>query len=340
MTRPRDVTVVIPAHGYPGPLRALLAALSDQGDPARPLPVVVVDDASVPPVVLDGCDHRGLALEVVRRTTNGGPGAARNTGLEHVATRWVAFIDADELPGPGWVARLDAIVQRIDGPDGVEGPVELPDTGPATPFTHLTEFASGGERHLGGNVVYRAERLRAIGGYDERYYDPRRKLHFREDTDLHFRLDAAALTIEFDPELVISHPAHPASFSTPMRLARRYYFDPLLSREHPDAFRAFNAGHRIGPLTLRQARHDAALLFAGGLTVTVAGLVTRRPAVTGTGAAVTLAGWAANVVALAWRREVRPRDAAPLAVAAAATPLVYLWHHTRGVIAFGHRPRY
>ena len=153
------------------------------------------------------------------------------------------------------------------GRAAVEGPVELPDTGPATPFTHLTEFASGGERHLGGNVVYRAERLRAIGGYDERYYDPRRKLHFREDTDLHFRLDAAALTIEFDPELVISHPAHPASFSTPMRLARRYYFDPLLSREHPDAFRAFNAGHRI---TLEGLRGSEFYVIARGRARVVA----------------------------------------------------------------------
>jgi glycosyltransferase involved in cell wall biosynthesis len=342
MSRPWDVTVVIPARGYPGPLQELLAALSHQGEPERPLPVIVVDDASTPPIeaVLADATYPGIALHLVRRAKNGGPGAARNTGLDQVTTAWVAFIDADELPGPGWVPRLDVISRRADGPDGVEGPVELPATGPPTPFTHHTEFSGQGDRHLGGNVVYRTDKLRAIGGYDERYYDASRRLHFREDTDLHFRLEAAALDIEFDPSLVIAHPAHPPSFTTPMRLARRYYFDPLLSREHPDAFHAFNAEHRVGPITLRRARHDAALMFAAGLALAGIGMVSRRPAVVRVGAAVSVVGWGANAAALAWRRRVRPQDIAPLAAASAATPLVYLWHHTRGIIKFGHKPRY
>jgi glycosyltransferase involved in cell wall biosynthesis len=341
MSRPWDVTVVIPAHGYPGPLRDLLAALSAQGTAERPVPVVVVDDASSPPIdAVLGADAPGVDLRVIRRRDNGGPGAARNTGLAEVRTPWVAFIDSDELPGDGWLNRLDAITQRPDAPDGVEGPVQVPAAGPATPFTHVTEFSGRGDRHLGGNVVYRADTLRAVGAYDERYYDPRRKLHFREDTDLHFRLEGAALDVEFDPELVIFHPAHPASFTSPIRLARRYYFDPLLSREHPDAFRAFNAGARLGPVTLRRARHDAALLYAAGLATAAAGIACRRPRLARLGAAASLAGWAANAGALAWRRKVRSRDVLPLAAVSALTPLVYLWHHTRGVVAFGHRPRY
>src|SRR5207248_6540644 len=37
---------------------------------------------------------------------NGGPAAARNTGLAAVLTGFVAFLDSDCVPEPGWLQRL------------------------------------------------------------------------------------------------------------------------------------------------------------------------------------------------------------------------------------------
>lgn len=82
---PAQVTVVVPVHARDtravDRVHALVGSLA-------PLRVVVVDDASPEPVLVQGA-------ETVRRDANGGPAAARNTGLGHVTTPFVAFVDDD-----------------------------------------------------------------------------------------------------------------------------------------------------------------------------------------------------------------------------------------------------
>src|SRR5215475_9954884 len=96
-----DVTVLIPVRDRPVLLDRCLSALG------RDYPVLVVDDGSADPrAVADAAAAHGAAL--VRRPVNGGPGAARNTGLLGVTTELVAFLDSDCLPGPGWIERLAA----------------------------------------------------------------------------------------------------------------------------------------------------------------------------------------------------------------------------------------
>ena len=90
-----DVTVVIPAFDVGREeLGRLVASLVPVGR------VVVIDDGSTPPVgPVDGA-------EVVRRAVNGGPGAARMTGLASVTTEFVAFVDTDVTVSPGWLGPL------------------------------------------------------------------------------------------------------------------------------------------------------------------------------------------------------------------------------------------
>ena len=334
-------TVAVPAHGPAAQVLPLLRALSAQADPAAPLPVIVSDDASPVPLAddLEGADLPGLRLTVVRSDRNGGPGAARNRALAHVTTPWVSYLDADEIPSGDWLARLLVHLESPDPADVVTGIVRMPVD--PSPFEHATEVAVDAEQFGAGNVTFCTERLRAAGGFDERFYDVARRLHFREDADLRFRLEAkAGLRLVYDPELVVQHPPLPASFWTPVRLARRYYFDPLLAREHPERFRRFVRSRRVGPFGLRRARHDAALLYAGGLVATAAGAAAGSRRVARAGAGALVAGWAANVAALAWRRRLRPAHLPGLAVLGGVVPLVYLWHFLRGVVAFRHLPRF
>ncbi len=96
-----DVTVVIPVYGAPAGLATLLAALPPG------LPVVVVDDGS------NHADARTIAAvaadrgaRVLRLAANRGPAAARNAGLANAGTEFVAFLDCDVRPDPGWLAVL------------------------------------------------------------------------------------------------------------------------------------------------------------------------------------------------------------------------------------------
>jgi GT2 family glycosyltransferase len=337
----RLVTVVVPAYGHTERLRQLLSAVGAQAG-GEQVPVIVSDDATPEPLEpeLRRDLPPGVELDVVRSAANGGPGAARNRAVERVRTGWVALLDADELPGPGWVDRLEAIATAADAPDGIEGRV---DAGAGaerpTPFTHVAEVRGGDDQHVAGNVLLRTDALREIGGFDERYYDPRRKLHFREDVDLYFRLERAGKRLEFDPELRAEHPPLPASFWSPVQDARRYYFDPLLSREHGERFRRLVGHRRAGPVPLRWARHAAAWLFAAGVVAALVAFGLGWTVVGILAAALALAGLVANAAALSWKRRITAGTILPLVAVAAIVPWVYLWHYYRGVLAFRHLPR-
>jgi GT2 family glycosyltransferase len=332
------VTVVVPAYDDAERVVSLLDALAVANADQEPLPVVVVDDAS--PALLEQTLARhtfpGLELSVVRNDSNLGPGASRNRGAAEAETPWIAFLDSDELPEPSWLPRLRKRLSQPDPPDLIKGRVNVGNE-PATPFTHLSEVR--GWQHPGGNVVYRAEAFRRAGGFSEAYYDPSRRLHFREDTELHFRFEELGLKVDFDQDLVALHPPGRSSFGVPLREARRYFFDPLLSREHPDRFRRFVTARRAGPVPLRWARHYAAASFVLGVALLLVGLLAGSGVVVAVASVLVVGGWVATATALAWRRKVRMLDLVPLAVASALVPWIYLWHYYRGVIRFRHRPR-
>lgn len=335
------LTVVVPAHRHDERLEALLHALDAQARAEETtLPVVIADDAAPDPIADRIAPHALPALELVvaRSETSGGPGAARNRALEHVRTPWVALMDSDELPGPGWLALLTRLVGREDAPDGIEGRVTAGDR-EATPFTHVTEVSAGNDEHVAGNVAFRTEVLREAGGFSEDFFDPARGLHFREDIELYFRLRDAGRRIEYHEELVALHPPLPSSFSVPLRDARRYYFDPLLGRLHPERFRSSNHARRVLGIPLRRARHLAALAHGLGTVVLVAGAVARHAPTTLAGLGLFATSLGANGVALASHRRVTAAMLPALAAAAALTPYVYLWHYYRGCLRFRHLPR-
>ncbi|MGQ0847074.1 MAG: mycofactocin biosynthesis glycosyltransferase MftF [Sporichthyaceae bacterium] len=239
-----DLTVVVPAHDRTDLLADCLRALGTR------FPVLVVDDASLDPdaVAKVAADH---GARLVRRETNGGPAAARNTGLAHVATELVAFVDSDAIPtaddlagiaahlaDPAVAAAAPRIVptprtrgvrtdvppepRSFGGPGEGEAPCAL-DLGarPArvAPFTRVSYVPS---------TVLLVRRA-AAGGFDE-------SLRYGEDVDLVWRLHAAGHRVRYDPSVVIGH-HEPTTW--PALLERRYRYGTSaapLSRRHPGTF--------------------------------------------------------------------------------------------------------
>ncbi|MDQ3631914.1 MAG: glycosyltransferase family 2 protein, partial [Actinomycetota bacterium] len=98
--------VVIPTTGRPG-LGRLLRALSGEGAEH----VLVIDDRPGEPVTLDV--PAGVR---VLRSGGHGPAAARNVGWRAATSEWVAFLDDDVVPPPGWTAALQADLAGIGRP--------------------------------------------------------------------------------------------------------------------------------------------------------------------------------------------------------------------------------
>lgn len=228
-----EVTIVIPVRDRP---QALARCLATVGPAAA---VLVVDDDSVrPDLVLSAAEIAGA--RVVRRASNGGPAAARNTGLAACRTPLVAFVDSDCSPEPGWLAGL--LAHFADPAVGAAAPriVGLPSDSWLSRYDEQRSALDMGE-HPGrvapltriGYVPAAAIVIRrsALGaGFEER-------LRVGEDVDLVWRLHAQGWRVRYEPAARVRH-EHPVSVGAWAR--RRYQYGTSggqLGRRHPGKVR-------------------------------------------------------------------------------------------------------
>jgi mycofactocin system glycosyltransferase len=197
-----DVTVVIPVRDRHAELARCLSGLRD-------LPhVIVVDDASADPLAIRRIAAEGGAA-VIRRPVNGGPGAARNTGLNAAGTELVAFLDSDCVPRPGWLERL--LPHFTDPAAGAVAPRIVPHengTGWLARYEGASSTLDMGARpsvvRPGARVSYVpgaalvVRRGAAGAGFRERMY-------VGEDVDFVWRMSAAGWRVRYEPGAVMGH---------------------------------------------------------------------------------------------------------------------------------------
>ncbi len=113
-----DVSFVIAAYNAEETLaRAIDSALA-QG--AVSMEVIVVDDCSTDGTRDIAGNHPDPRVRLVAMARNGGPGAARNAGLDAARGRWVAVLDSDDAMRPDRMARLIARAEKADAQIAVD----------------------------------------------------------------------------------------------------------------------------------------------------------------------------------------------------------------------------
>jgi glycosyltransferase involved in cell wall biosynthesis len=203
----QQTTVVVPTRDRV----ALLAETLRSIDAQQPRPAVIVaDDGSrdATPALLAGRD-----VTVVRNDLGGwGAGEARNAGLAHVSTPFVAFVDSDDLLVPGALAALAAVLaERPDAPFAFGlGLAAARDAAGWSPRGLIQPMP--GENPGSSGAIYarnfvpssgalvRTETIRAAGGYDA-------SLVFSEDLDLWLRLAEQGTPAHLS-RLVVIHRRH------------------------------------------------------------------------------------------------------------------------------------
>ncbi len=168
----RVVTVVIPTRDRLRLLqRTVATVLAQEGAEVR---VVVVDDGSqdgTRGAILAAHGHR---VCVVRNERSTGVAAARNRGLEHVETGWVAFLDDDDMWAPDKLAsQLGAADAQPEAEWVCAGAVTVnqdlrvlaamhpPPSGPVPTLLARNQIPGGAS----GTLV-RTELVRRVGGFD------------------------------------------------------------------------------------------------------------------------------------------------------------------------------
>ena len=250
------VTVVIPVRDRPALLERCLGSLGTG------VPVVVVDDGSTDPVaVAEVCERHRARL--ITRSTNGGPGAARNQALSVVDTDLVAFVDSDCTTTDGWLDRLMWLF--TDPGIGAVAPRVRPDRSgrPARPSAldrfsdgHCALDMGGEESEVGPGRVVRYVPTAALvvrRAAMAHRFDP--GLRVGEDVDLVWRLVESGWRVRYVPSATVHH-REPSSWGE--ALARRFRYGTSagpLARRHPG---------RLDPVELRPAPTVAVVAALAG----------------------------------------------------------------------------
>lgn len=211
------VSVVIATFGRPGYLGELVAALAALVPPAGGVEAVIVDNGSghtTWATLLALLETSPMALAAVRLAANRGPGGGRNAGLAVARGEVIAFTDDDCVPTPSW---LPALVAPFADPAVavVQGRV-LPDPAQAAtmgPWDHTVDIGGPTPWFETCNVAYRADALRAVGGFDED--DPLTSRHdggraFGEDALLGWMVVQAGGRRAWAPDALVHHRCVPA----------------------------------------------------------------------------------------------------------------------------------
>jgi GT2 family glycosyltransferase len=165
--------------------------------------VIVVSDGSTDatPAIAQEYGFR------VIHTPNRGLSSARNTALEAATGEIIAYLDDDARPDPHWLQYLAA--KFMESPHvGVGGPNLAPPgdgaiadcvaNSPGGPV-HVLVSDEEAEHIPGCNMAYRTAALKAVGGFDPRYWTA------GDDVDICWRLQARGWTIGFSHGAMVWH---------------------------------------------------------------------------------------------------------------------------------------
>ncbi|MEO0487043.1 MAG: glycosyltransferase family A protein [Pseudomonadota bacterium] len=195
-----DLAIIIPHYNDVARLVICLRALTDQDTTGTE--IVVVDNASP-----DAPDRIAADFPQVRFLTQPerGAGPARNMGVAQTQADTLAFIDADCIAAPDWIAAIRQV--RADG-DVVGGRVDVHDETPpprngaeafenvfAFNFRHYIE----NQRQSGaGNLVTTRAVFEDVGPF---------RVTVSEDTDWTRRAVAQGYSLVYRDGLIVSHPS-------------------------------------------------------------------------------------------------------------------------------------
>ncbi len=198
-----DVSVIIPCYNAERWLDATLDSVFAQQGPA--FEVILVDDGSTDRSLQVAARHESRGLRILTQA-NRGQCAAANRGFAASRGRWIKFLDADDLLGPGSLAAQTAAL--ADQPRAIahaawsrfrSSPEEadfspLPVWHDAAPIDWLVEAWTGGRpMHQCGIFLLPRVLIEERGGWDER-------LSLINDFEFFARIITASDGIRFTPE--------------------------------------------------------------------------------------------------------------------------------------------
>ena len=240
-----SVSVVIPAWNVAGYIGSAIESVLAQTHPDCEL--IIVNDGSPDSPELDRVVRRyGPRPEVTYIVQkNGGPGAARNTGIRAAGGEFVAFLDGDDWWEPTYLATQMAHFQADPSLDLVFCDARLAGESPQAGRTYMETSPSRGPVTLESlitldtNIPTTCTVVRRRAVIDAGLFDP--AIRRCEDFDLWFRMSLGGARMTYHRAVLAAHRIHAASaaadgvamFESQIRVYRKCA--ALLPAGHPAA---------------------------------------------------------------------------------------------------------
>lgn len=232
-------SVIIPARNEARTIARLVRAVLDQAPEDWSVEVLVVDDGSTDDTPAVARAAGAKVLELGSRPDGGNPAVARNRGALAAAGDPLIFLDADCLPGGGWLARL--LAGHAAGAAVVGGALDLP--AGLSPMArcdyycgwyHVHSRRPGGEvpNHPPGNLSVRREAFATTAGFTEQ--QPVAYAH--EELGWQADVRRRGGRIVFDPSAIVYHYNRPG-FRNLLRRNYRWGFSAIESKAPSGAVR-------------------------------------------------------------------------------------------------------
>jgi glycosyltransferase involved in cell wall biosynthesis len=217
------ITVLVPAYRAQATIDRALASVRAQT--LQPAQVLIIDDGSPVPLVVDPQQLAPVPVTVIRLQQNRGSSGALNHGIAHVATDWIAFLDADDSWHNDKLAQQVALAEKEPDVGLIATGLRFLDANghkvmdvatTSLPDDDTARFASLLEDCIIGkpSVLVRTKVLQQIGGFDE-------QLIVGEDQHLWLRI-AAKFRVAVVPNILTFAHDTPGSLTKRRDIAPDY----------------------------------------------------------------------------------------------------------------------
>lgn len=201
------LSVIVPCLNAEDTIGEQLTALAAQ-DWSEPWEVIVADNGSTDGTldVVRRFEGRVANLRTVNASGKKGSAHARNAGAEAARGEWLAFVDADDVAGEGWVAAIgkavaehDFVASRFVTAAG-GGQQQFPSMRrtPQQDGLQQYDYPQYLPHSAGSGLGVKASVHRAVGGFDETFLR-------LQDTDYCWRIQLSGIPLHFAPDALIHY---------------------------------------------------------------------------------------------------------------------------------------
>jgi len=191
LSKPLDITIIVPVYNRPEEVEELLESLSEQSN--KNFKVIIVEDgSSIPCQSVVNAYQEKLNIQYFSKV-NSGPGQSRNFGFDKSSSDYCIFLDSDCVIPKQYFETVHSnlrknYVDAFGGPDAAHK--DFTNLQKAINYSMTSFFTTGGIRGGGENLDkfyprsfnmgYSRAVYKATGGFS--------KLRFGEDIDMSIRI--------------------------------------------------------------------------------------------------------------------------------------------------------